>query len=879
MPEEAIQVVPPSPPVNVAEYTPFAPEIEAIIHGILEDDERQPSQEPNYPVNRIFSSGESMSGSSALTTPLEPSTAEFHLTASFPPAALAPSTKKPKKPRQVATRIITPIEIPSDDESEIPLPTMKPRHVSTNKDEGGMKVARNKTKQKARSTKGKALGKPTQPSNTQDNVQEQMLPGEHEIFSDVGDFEKSDVLIWIASHEFMQKPIQPASRSARCQFVDELGRIAKAAGLRDASISMLIVYVRWTYLNVVGLSDSEIKGFADCDAFGEEFDTPKTTESSTLSKTSHTKKRRRSTLSDPVSKRPKFESPGSESSFHTANEDSDSIMLNDAESPPRNKSPMDISSIEFNSKVSNFPDQPDESDELPIPKPSLAKQTNNHKRQSQQLSSPAHQVDVSKENTSDKQLEVDLPLDNKRTSNAKSVIFQSSSIIESITDENLVDPLSPTNRKTPSQRCTPLGTSEKKPGRNILEEIPSQQITYGTQKTPAQGYSSPAKNTGEVRESLVYEIPSSPSPPQSPSASQNTCRRLFSPFDPAANTASEKDIQKTTQTSLLPSPQKIKHFSIPTLSPADVGSDSSEIHKLPSARKRRRSSSVHFADEIGGQIAQEIPDLSINPISPVTNDHQTRSPVQKSGSISIAPEPIVTVYPEQHSPVDSPTQETDTVATEDPEDELTALPVALEPGSPLVGQDLQKKTSSAEALASERAARKRAKKMARDEKRRQKKERKEARHQERKALRRLKHKKRHSKNANDGTDLDAQIIRAVELRAQSKKTKNDKKHKKTEKASEVSQNQKEEARHEGHKKELTERKKKKKKKDRHEHLQTLDKDEPHHVDAAKASHIQRATTPDNDMPSQMPQTPSTGQSRKSMYSPVSPNPDEWSMDF
>ncbi|KAJ5247134.1 hypothetical protein N7468_002117 [Penicillium chermesinum] len=328
-------VVSPRPASNVAGYTPFPNEVTDIITRILEDDERQPSKEPDYPVNRVFSSGGSVSSSSALTTPLEPSTAAVSQFASNPFTCVASPKKKSRKVRTTATRVITPVELPSSDDENLPLPLMTPRRESTAKPRNGnaaMEPVDSDTAAHPEEHTNKAPA---------DDVWDNDVPGEDDIFGAVGDLEKNDVLIWIASHEFMQNPSQPVSRYARLRFIEQLETQSKAAGLDDTSISKLIAYVRWNYLDVCGLSGLEIKSFVDPAVFGKEIDD--TAESQKLSmspKALKSLKRRRSTETDIDYKRQKISSSGSSSSFHTANETSDSVMRDASESPSRGTNPM-----------------------------------------------------------------------------------------------------------------------------------------------------------------------------------------------------------------------------------------------------------------------------------------------------------------------------------------------------------------------------------------------------------------------------------------------------------------------------------------------------------------------------------------------------------
>ncbi|KAJ5092016.1 hypothetical protein NUU61_006886 [Penicillium alfredii] len=107
--------------------------------------------------------------------------------------------------------------------------------------------------------------------NAPDGAVEAEAPEEDILFASLESPQRDDLLHFIASHPFMHQP-QPARRSARRQFTDQIRNEAMQLGMDKESANGLIQYVRQLYLGIHGIESTADFDNVEGSTFGDEVD-------------------------------------------------------------------------------------------------------------------------------------------------------------------------------------------------------------------------------------------------------------------------------------------------------------------------------------------------------------------------------------------------------------------------------------------------------------------------------------------------------------------------------------------------------------------------------------------------------------------------------
>lgn len=873
--------LPPAPP-NIDEYTPFAPEVTEIIDSILKDDERQRSKEADDTENHVFSRLNTPN-SSALTTPLEPSTVRFTPPILNPPDSLIRPKKMSKKVRTVATRVITPIDISSDEEREPSLPPVKSRRVHiSNKTNDRPAMSKTRLKQDA------TPNCPSTTAETSNIVQEHEVQGEDVIFNDVGESEKLDMLIWIANHEFMQQRVQPVPLSARCRFVDELQREAKTAGLSEASIISLVSHTRWAYLSALGLSDSEIKSYTEHDAFGKEID-----DTNLSSKSSESRKRRRSTIEETQIKKQKLCSPNlSSSSFHTADEDGNSTTQ-DAPDLHVPHSPMEID----NEPQEQKPHQ--RADVAPPAVLSVLDNANKDEEIPQQPSTPISAANGPGEDVVPRVLtmnpfsttkemhnrEIESPVDSVDRNTGGSV-HETLEPPLSVRQNSLKhQSLSPATRATDGGNRTPSAASsplKPHPWWLMSSVLPKSSIDVNLAREVSN---SPLSSAGKKK-----AVPHLSPPFRADKANENdtvnvaiTHERSESPLSPTSTRSILRRSASRTHVCEGPGEGRLRGVLRSTES-SPAGQD---------LRKRRSCSSVRFADEVSEKVTQEISESHLAITQPPEDSARVRNDTVYSVPASNLG---ITISTEADGPKTDPVEHLKTsgkglvdTVTMGAETELSALPVGIL-SDPACDESARQAESPSKTLKrAEMKALKRSKKRARKQEakkweKQMRKERKRRARQRKKGHDKpqepesVQEQQKVRKNCNEAVNLGNKSLCADNVHEKRRKKKSSK-HKSRDEQ-ERPQDDTEKPGQYGTlvpKTQVDSMNMETTMQPRDRSI-TKEGSSPSTGNGIyKAPLVARAKTPDSAV-LQPPQTPSTGRSGKSMFLPLSPDPAEWS-DF
>lgn len=289
----SLAVIPPSPSFDPSTYEPFDNQVSRTIDQILtEEASFESSKDEDWPV---YSGGDSSSASNQRTPHHDKDVKESRFF-SKPPGPNGTKVKKKSKP--VAKRNITVIELDSDSEDAAALPQTNGPEPTEATDEvpdaGNEADNESLIDDRPQNDVGVSMDNESpmddQPQNGVevskdlwnplshglDGVSEPVISDEpaaaeeDAIFASVDLSQRNHLLHYLASHPFMQNMVQPVSRSARRNFVEEMRREATEAGMDVMAVDRLIEYVRKLYLEELGIESQSLPEGLDELPFGEE---------------------------------------------------------------------------------------------------------------------------------------------------------------------------------------------------------------------------------------------------------------------------------------------------------------------------------------------------------------------------------------------------------------------------------------------------------------------------------------------------------------------------------------------------------------------------------------------------------------------------------
>ncbi|KAJ5717386.1 hypothetical protein N7488_003032 [Penicillium malachiteum] len=282
---DKLAVLVPPPSQDPSTYKPFPEEVERIVDEILsEEASLESSRDDDCNLTSTSNSDESSSGMLSSTiagpssqkgkNPLRPFNSS---TAASTSKTRKQTNSSSQRRSRAARRTITVVNMESDSEDEDVSSKGGDDPAEENGVTSAMEYNDDVDSNAATLANVPTIPTPTQPeiADSQDD-QMSMIDGdnaeENVIFSSVSESAQLELLTFIGSHQFMLESAQPVKKSARRQFTGEVREKAQSAGMPDEAIYGLIHYIRRLYLEFAGVEAVKLLDFADDIPFGLEID-------------------------------------------------------------------------------------------------------------------------------------------------------------------------------------------------------------------------------------------------------------------------------------------------------------------------------------------------------------------------------------------------------------------------------------------------------------------------------------------------------------------------------------------------------------------------------------------------------------------------------